>query len=172
MKITIINTTDYEYQENDFDSKNEYTIINSMQYNIKFCSGCFGCWVKTPGKCVQKDDMSMLLRGIINSDITVFITEIKVGFISSEMKKINDKSIPLLHPYMDIIDGELHHQKRYDKYPDLGLVLIDDDDISDEVFEINSNCFKRFAINFRTKVEFIIRDNAMLGGLKNEINNY
>ncbi len=54
MKITIINSTDKPYSQLDFDNKNDYSIINLKQLDIKYCLGCFECWYKTPGTCVQK----------------------------------------------------------------------------------------------------------------------
>ena len=30
-------------------------------YKVNHCLGCYGCWVQTPGRCVQKDDMTEIL---------------------------------------------------------------------------------------------------------------
>lgn len=172
MKISIINTTSNVYTDKNFEKYHDYEIINTTELEIKFCAGCFGCWVKTPGECVQKDDMPSVLKSIINSDLVVYISEIKVGFLSSELKKINDKTIPLIHPYMTIFKDEIHHKPRYDKYPEIGLVLIQKEKISDEVFDIITNCFSRYAYNMRKELSFSIKDDKTLGGLKHEISNY
>lgn len=169
MRITIINSTDKFYSVADFDNSHEYRVINTKQLNIKYCSGCFGCWYRTPGLCVQNDDMPDVLRATINSDITIFISEVKIGFVSAELKKINDKSIPLLSPFMSILKGEIHHAPRYDKYPNYGLVLIGNGGIPDEVFDIIRTCYTRYAYNFRSELEFALVDDDTLGGLKNEI---
>ena len=171
MKITIINTSDKQYSKNDFINP-DITVINTKLMDLKFCIGCFGCWVKTPGMCVQKDDMPVILQAIINSDLTVYVSEVKVGFVSSELKKVNDKTIPLIHPYMEIVYDEIHHKRRYDTYPEIALVLIEKERISDEVFDISKNCYVRQSYNMRSELKFVIKDNELLRGLNNEISNY
>jgi len=41
------------------DEKNNVKVI-SDNGKIRNCIGCFGCWIKTPGKCVLKDDYQNL----------------------------------------------------------------------------------------------------------------
>lgn len=169
--IAIINTTSKMYSESDFDRDN-IKVVNTTTLELHHCVGCFGCWTKTPGECFQKDDMPLIAETVMNSNLTVFISDVKVGFISSELKKVNDKMIQLIHPYMDIVEGEVHHKRRYKRYPKLALVLIDSDGLNDEVFEIIDNIYKRVSINFRTKHVFTMKDTDDLRGLNNEINNY
>ncbi|MCK5388052.1 MAG: flavodoxin family protein [Candidatus Izimaplasma sp.] len=171
MNITIINTSNKLYSKNDFPN-HDVTLFNTTELKIKSCNGCFDCWVKTPGKCVIKDDMEELLIAIINSDLTVYISDIKVGYVSSGLKMIHDRTLPLILPYMDIVKDEVHHTKRYEKYPKLGLVLIENEKISDEVFDIIENSYVRLSYNMRTELLFVIKDDNMLGGLNNEISNY
>jgi len=32
------------------------TGFDLREMDIKYCIGCFGCWVKSPGECRSKDD--------------------------------------------------------------------------------------------------------------------
>ena len=170
MNIAIINTTDKILTSKEFDQ--DVNIINTSCLNVKYCVGCFECWTKTPGLCMQTDEMPKILQTIMNSDLTVYISDVKAGFISSELKKVVDKTIPLIHPYFDILHGEIHHKARYDSYPELALVLIEDNEISDPVFDIIQNWYTRLSYNMMSKVKFVIKDDMLLGGLKNEISNY
>lgn len=139
--------------------------------DIKYCTGCFGCWVKTPGKCVHNDEMPGILKSIINSDITIFISSVKMGFVSACLKKVCDRAIPLIHPYIEIVNEECHHVKRYEKYPKLGLVLVDRNIDSLDGMDTIVDIYNRLALNLKTELCFSVLSNGSVEGLNNEINN-
>jgi len=39
----------------------EVELFYTKKLKINPCQGEFNCWIKTPGKCFQQDDMQMLL---------------------------------------------------------------------------------------------------------------
>ena len=78
-----------------------------------------------------------------------------MGFPSTLLKMAMDKLIPLLLPYTEIVQGECHHVGRYDKYPSIGLVLGIDPQTDEEDIEIVSQVFRRFALNFKSELEFV-----------------
>ena len=41
---------------------------------IQHCLGCFNCWGKTAGSCVQDDDMAILLKKFRLADVIVYAT--------------------------------------------------------------------------------------------------
>ena len=153
------------------DLNNKYDVFTVRDLDIKYCCGCWSCWVKTPGKCIQKDDMPRILRSMINSDLTIFISPIVMGFVSSLQKKISDKMIPLVHPYIKICENECHHQARYDKYPKLGLLLIEDDLVKKEDVAIINQIYNRTALNMKTELSFSVLTKGSLEELEYEIKN-
>jgi len=124
--------------------------------DIRYCSGCFGCWIKTPGECVTADDSHDVCRAAIQADWLLFASPLSMGFISAELKRMLDKMIPLVHPYMVIDQGEVHHRKRYPHYPVLGLLIAKNDDTDNEDLEIIETSFKRLAINFKSRLGFCL----------------
>jgi hypothetical protein len=83
------------------------------------CSGCFGCWIKTPGVCVGRDAGRSVAARIMSSDLLVLLTPVTFGGYSSQLKKGLDHIIPILLPHFRKVDGETHHVMRYARYPDL-----------------------------------------------------
>lgn len=73
--------------------------------NLKYCTGCWSCWVKTPGECRIKDDSHRVCREYIHSDFVLFVSPVLMGFPSAVLKKTMDRLIPLIHPYIEIVDG-------------------------------------------------------------------
>lgn len=179
-RITIINgmtddghrAFEEEFQGvlNGCKDKMEVENFNIREMDIKYCCGCFGCWVKTPGKCVQNDEMPNILRSVIRSDLTVFVSPIRMGFVSSNIKKVCDKLIPLIHPYIEIVQGECHHKKRYKKYPKLGLVLFDIEHERKESQGIITDIYRRLALNFKTELAFSIMTDGSMEEVEHAIN--
>jgi multimeric flavodoxin WrbA len=94
--------------------------VNHVQLKDKKvtpCQGCFDCWVKTPGICRIDDYGRTIVRQIVQSDLVIYLTPITFGGYSSEIKKVMDRSIPILLPFFNTIEGETHHKQRYDERP-------------------------------------------------------
>jgi hypothetical protein len=87
--------------------------------DIAPCLGCFGCWVKTPGECVIDDAGRDVARRFVQSDLVIYLSPIQFGGYSHELKKAVDRLIPNISPMFQLIRGEVHHRKRYRRYPRL-----------------------------------------------------
>lgn len=83
------------------------------------CTGCFGCWVRTPGECVLDDAGRQVARQVILGDLVVFLTPVTFGGYSSLLKAAVDRLLPLGSPFFAHIGGETHHRPRYARYPRL-----------------------------------------------------
>jgi hypothetical protein len=95
------------------------------ELDVAPCRGCFACWVRTPGVCIVDDVGREIAQSVIRSDVLVLLTPITFGGYSSALKGMVDRLIPLILPYFERIDGEVHHVKRYERYPSLlGIGLL------------------------------------------------
>ena len=70
------------------------------------------------------------------------------------MKKATDKLVPLLPYQIEIVDGEMHHSARYERYPRTALLMEKEADTDDEDIEIVSHIYARDAINLKTTLAF------------------
>lgn len=129
------------------DCEVESFLLHEMK--IAYCVGCFECWVKTPGECRFNDDGREIARQFIQSDLVVYLFPVTFGGYSSGLKKALDRIICLISPFFMKIDGEVHHKKRYDKYPRLlGLgVMPQKDKQSEQIF---TSLVKRNSINMHS----------------------
>ena len=140
--------------EKSLSSSGFSVIFHSLsEKEIKSCVGCWDCWWKTPGICRHKDDAPQILKDIINSDLVIFSSPMIMGMYSSLLKFFHDRIIPLLHPYIEIKEGENHHKKRYPKYPKMGIILENGDSSIEEIENVKY-IFKRMALNFHSEVKF------------------
>ena len=165
MKITILNGNpnaenarfdNYLKSLSDLLESSDHTVttLKLREMDIKYCIGCFNCWVKTPGECRVADDSRDVCREYINSDLVLFASPITMGFTSALLKKAHEKLLPLLLPYMELVQNECHHVARYEKYPRIGLLLEKGKDTDEEDIKIISDIYMRDAINFKTSFYF------------------
>ena len=87
------------------------------EIKLAHCTGCFGCWIKTPGICVASDEGREIIQAIIQSDMTILFTPVTFGGYSSVLKIIVDRFIPLVLPFFGKYYGDIHHIPRYSSYP-------------------------------------------------------
>ena len=90
----------------------EPRFIDASSLSIKPCLGCFGCWVKTPGVCVIDDEGRTVTEALMAADLFVLITTIPFGSYAPAVKRVLDRSIPILLPFFTIHAGEMHHAQR------------------------------------------------------------
>ena len=135
---------------------NDVQIISLRDKKIKSCTGCWGCWVKTPGLCVTNDYTHDVRHAYINSDFVLLSSPVIMGFTSALLKMTQDKLIPLVHPYITLVNNECHHEPRYPKYPMLGLLLDRNGDADDEDISIISDIQSRFALNLKSELRFTL----------------
>jgi multimeric flavodoxin WrbA/putative sterol carrier protein len=68
---------------------------NLATLDIRPCLGCYGCWVRSPGVCVIKDDMAGILNDILEADVVVCATPLNALTVSSILKNVLDRTLPL-----------------------------------------------------------------------------
>lgn len=138
--------------------------VDLGRLRIAPCTGCFGCWVRTPGICVIDDAGRETARAALRCDLLVFLTPIAFGGYSSELKKAVDRMLPLLSPFFTRIGGEIHHLPRYPVSPSvLGVGLLDRPDPERE--RIFRTLVARNALNYHSPrhAAVVVADGALEG---------
>jgi hypothetical protein len=78
-----------------------------------------------------------------------------MGFTSALLKRACDRLIPLIHPYFEVVNREFHHRARYEKYPELGLILEKSADTDQEDVEIIGDIYSRLAVNLKSELRMM-----------------
>jgi len=171
MKITVLNgnpnPSNFDRYLEDLGSSLEdkghvVTQLDLRELGLKYCTGCFDCWTKTPGICDIDEASRLMGKVVINSDFTLWAAPLKMDFPAALMKMALDKHLPLIHPYMVVDQNEAHHLKRYEKYPRVGMLVEKETDTSKEDLEIITNFFARTTLNFKSKLEFMKTESWIL----------
>jgi multimeric flavodoxin WrbA len=133
----------------------QVSLLALRALDIKYCTGCWSCWLKTPGECPVEDGSREVRRSWVNSELVVLASPVRMGFFTALLKRALDKIIPLALPYIEIHQGECHHRLRYPRQPKLAVLLEKDADTDAEDLDIINAVVHRNAINARTELRFI-----------------
>jgi multimeric flavodoxin WrbA len=125
--------------------------------DISFCTGCFGCWVKTPGVCASRGAARTVAERFIASDLVILLTPITFGGYSAELKKALEHAIPVLLPFFRKVGGDTHHTMRYDTQPDWVAVGVVEADVADATNQEETfrDLVARNAFNFMPRMSAV-----------------
>ena len=92
-------------------------------YKIKHCLGCFSCWAKTPGRCVQKDDMAEeLFDRYIAADLAVLATPLYHYNMNARMKMFIERTLPMVVPGGSPDQGGVSY--RFERVPKVAVISV------------------------------------------------
>jgi multimeric flavodoxin WrbA len=90
----------------------EVDLVYTCKLRVKPCLGDRACWTKTPGKCVQNDDVKALLPKFQEADVIVLAAPVYVDGMPGNLKNLIDRLIPLIEPYFVLRDEHCRHPPR------------------------------------------------------------
>jgi multimeric flavodoxin WrbA len=125
--------------------------IDLRELNLRYCVGCWTCWWKTPGLCALKDDMADIYPKMVRADLVLWASPLIVGTISALLKRVQDRFVPIAHPYIELVNGECHHRHRYPHNADLGVIVEPTVEDNEADLAITLELFERFSRNTRTR---------------------
>lgn len=88
----------------------EYFDLSALR--IGTCLGCFGCWTKTPGKCVIRDDAVRIYPSIAACARLMYVSRVRYGGYDTPMKTLLERAIPVQQAFLRLHHGETHHLQR------------------------------------------------------------
>ncbi len=148
----------------------ETEIIKIGRAELKFCMGCFGCWVKKPGECIINDMMGRINRSFVNSDAVLYLSPLVFGQFSANIKNAIDRWLPNMRPFfITRPDRSTIHPARYKLNPKV-IMIGYGENLSDEDEQLFSDISKKH----RSNVEVLIYKNPFnniteeLNGIKLE----
>jgi len=69
-------------------------LVNVAEQAIAPCVGCVGCWIKTPGRCVIRDDAPSIYPDIARCDRLLVVSHLFLGCYDLPMKRLMERSLP------------------------------------------------------------------------------
>ncbi|HQK25469.1 MAG TPA: flavodoxin family protein [Synergistaceae bacterium] len=101
----------------------ETEVVYARDLSVGFCQGCFGCWFKTPGRCILKDDMEALLERLRRADAVIWATPLYHFGMTAQLKAIMERTLPLADPHIVRQGSTYTHDLREGLSPSKAVLL-------------------------------------------------
>lgn len=144
--------------------------IDLSELKITNCVGCFGCWTKTPGKCVIRDDAVRVYPRIAASRRLMYVSRVKCGGYDTPMKTMLERAIPVQQAFIRLHHGETHHVQR-DVAPKQAVIVgygtlsPEEQDLFRQLIARNANnmSFEEYRVVFTTEqdLEQTVREEVL-----------
>lgn len=146
--------------------------IDLSSLKITNCVGCFGCWTKTPGKCVIRDDAVKVYPIIAKSDTVLYVSHMKYGGYDTIMKTMLERAIPIQMAFIRLLNGETHHVQR--AVVPKNATIIAYGEISEDEKDIFKNLIERNShnMNFQSYKIIFTREDMLEKTVKEEVSKW
>jgi putative sterol carrier protein/putative NADPH-quinone reductase len=96
----------------------EVEVVALREKKVKNCIGCYTCWTKTPGVCIQKDDMTHeLYPKLLQADLVVYATPLYHFTVNATMKTFIERTLPVIEPFFETQGEQTWHPLRHPHPP-------------------------------------------------------
>jgi len=91
----------------------EIDLFYTKKLKINPCLSDLSCVIRTPGKCIQQDDMQTIYPKLKQADIIVLATPIYFDGMTSTMKNLIERLwLPCGTPYLELRNARVRHPIR------------------------------------------------------------
>jgi len=90
-------------------------VLVAAEPGVKPCTGCYQCWLKTPGACVIPDRGQEFTRLLAKAIQFTVVSRCHYGGFSPGVKAMLDRHIGYMQPFFHAYEGEMHHVPRYEQ---------------------------------------------------------
>ena len=149
----------------DLEERQDLVIFDLSRMKIANCVGCFGCWTRTPGRCVIRDDAVRVYPRLAGSEAVLYVSRVKYGGYDTVMKTMLERAIPVQQAFIRLLDGETHHVQRAVVPKRAAIVAYgaqdgEEEDLFRRLVARNAKnmCFQSYTIRFTTEEQV---DNAV-----------
>jgi multimeric flavodoxin WrbA len=162
MKAFIVSDNDYETDIYHKLFAGIASYLESQDFTIEHkciareelapCMGCFGCWIKKPGKCVIPDGMDAVNAATMKSEVVIYLSPVIFGQFSANIKNAIDRWLPNMLPFfITRKDGSMIHPRRYESYPQQ-IIVGYGDDVCDEDAQLFIDITKKHRRNVESMI--------------------